>query len=269
MLPAVVRVRERRPETPGVFTLALEAPEGGRAFRPGQFNMLYAFGVGESAISVSGDTSDPAAIVHTVRAVGSVTEALSRLRAGDAVGLRGPFGTCWPLEEARGQDVVIVAGGIGLPPLRPAIYHLQRQRRDFGRVVVLYGARTPADVLYAQELEQWGRQDDFQVLVTVDRGDPTWHGPVGVVTELFPRCRFEPRRAVGLMCGPEVMMRFTVRELLRRGVPEGRLYLGLERNMQCAVGLCGHCQFGPEFVCMDGPVFRYDRIRPFFNTREA
>ncbi len=269
MLPAVVRVRERRAEAPGVFTLALESPESGRAFRPGQFNMLYAFGVGESAISVSGDAADTGALVHTIRAVGSVTEALARLQAGDALGLRGPFGTGWPLDEARGQDVVIVAGGIGLPPLRPAIYHLRRHRGDFGRVAVLYGARTPADVLYAQELEQWGRQDDFQVLVTVDRGDPSWPGPVGVVTELFPRCRFEPRRAVGLMCGPEVMMRFTVRELLRRGVPEDRLFLSLERNMQCAVGFCGHCQFGPEFVCMDGPVFRYDRIRPFFNTREA
>jgi NAD(P)H-flavin reductase len=269
MLPAVVRIRDRRDETPGVFTLALEVPGNAGPFRPGQFNMLYVFGVGEAAISLSGDPADTGTIVHTIRAVGSVTEALARLQAGDALGLRGPFGSCWPLGEARGQDVVIVAGGVGLPPLRPVIYHLLRHRSDFGRIILLYGAPTPADVLYADEVDHWRKRDDFQVLVTVDHGDSSWRGPAGVVTELFPRCRFEPQRTIGLMCGPEVMMRFTVREFLKRGVTEDRLFLSLERNMQCAVGFCGHCQFGPGFVCMDGPVFRYDRIKLFFNVREA
>jgi NAD(P)H-flavin reductase len=269
MLPVLVRIRERRAETPGVFTLTLEAPATGWTFRPGQFNMLYVFGVGEAAISLSGDPADQTRLVHTIRAVGSVTEALARLQVGDTLGLRGPFGSAWPLEEARGQDVVIVAGGIGLPPLRPVIYHLLRQRSDFGRVVLVYGARTPTDVLYADELDQWRKCDDVQVLVAVDQGDPSWRGAVGLVTELFPRCRFNAQRTIGLVCGPEVMMRFVIREFLKRRVGEDRLFLSLERNMQCAVGFCGHCQFGPEFVCLDGPVFRYDRIQLFFSVREA
>jgi NAD(P)H-flavin reductase len=231
--------------------------------------MLYVFGVGEAAISLCGDPAETETILHTIRAVGSVTGALERLQAGDALGLRGPFGSSWPLHEARGQDVVMVAGGIGLPPLRPVIHHLLRHRGDFRRIILLYGARTPADSLYGAEIEEWRRHDDVQILVTVDCGDRSWRGPVGVVTGLFAHCAFEPRRTVGLTCGPEVMMRFTIREFLKRGVPEDRLFLSLERNMQCAVGFCGHCQFGPDFVCMDGPVFRYDRIKLFWSIREA
>lgn len=269
IVPAVVGIRDRRPEAPGVFTLALDVPGRGWTFRPGQFDVLYVFGVGEAAISISGDATDTETIAHTIRAVGSVTNALSRLQPGDTLGLRGPFGSSWPLDAARGRDVVIVTGGIGLPPLRPVIYHLVRNRGDFGRVILLYGARTPNDMVYADELEQWRKCDDFQVLVTVDHGSPAWRGPVGVVTELFPRCKFDPTRTVAMMCGPEVMMRFTIREFLKRRVTADRLFLSLERNMQCAVGFCGHCQFGPEFVCMDGPVFRYDGIKLFFNVREA
>ncbi len=231
--------------------------------------MLYVFGVGEAAISLCGDAADTESIAHTIRAVGSVTDALAQLQPGDALGLRGPFGSTWPLELARGHDVVMVAGGIGLPPLRPVIYHLLRHRGDFGRIILLYGARTPDDVVYRGELEEWQKRDDFQVLVTVDHGNPAWCGPVGVVTELFPRCKFDPPRTVGLMCGPEVMMRFTIREFLKRRVTEDHLFVSLERNMQCAAGFCGHCQFGPEFVCRDGPVFRYDSIKLFFNVREA
>jgi NAD(P)H-flavin reductase len=248
--------------------LAVDAPPGAH-FLPGQFNMLYVFGVGEAAISLCGDTADTATLQHTIRAVGSVTNALARLRPGDALGLRGPFGSAWPLEAARGADVLIVAGGIGLPPLRPVIYHLLRQRKDHGRIVLLYGARTPEDILYAAELEQWQKRGDLQVLLTVDRGAPSWRGAVGVVTALLPRAELDPARTIALMCGPEVMMRFTVRDLVNRGVTEDRLYLSLERNMQCAIGICGHCQFGPEFVCMDGPVFRYDRIKAFFLVKEA
>jgi NAD(P)H-flavin reductase len=268
MLPSVVRVRDYRRETHDTFTLALEAPAGFR-FLPGQFNMLYVFGVGEAAISLSGDPADGQTVMHTIRAVGSVTNALARLQAGQALGMRGPFGSAWPLEAARGHDVVIVAGGIGLAPLRPVIYHLLQHRKDHGRVALLYGARTPGDLLYTDELEQWQQRGDFQVLVTADRGEPSWRGSVGLVTALFPQVEFDPKQTTGLMCGPEVMMRFVQREFEKRGVSDDRLYLSLERNMQCAVGLCGHCQFGPEFVCMDGPVFRYDRIKLFFHLREA
>jgi NAD(P)H-flavin reductase len=272
MVPAVVRVQGFVRETRDTFTLTLEPPTGGsRAcpFQPGQFHMLYAFGIGEVPISMSGDPGDQGVLVHTIRAVGSVTNALCKLRPGDAVGMRGPFGSGWPLEAARGRDVVLVGGGIGLAPLRPVIYHLLRQREEYGRVVLLQGARSPQDLLYAAELEAWSRRPDLQVLVTVDQADAAWHGNVGLVTTLFARAQFDAPRTIGLLCGPEVMMRFAAREFGQRGVPEDRLYLSLERNMQCAIGFCGHCQFGLSFVCMDGPVFRYDRIRHFFSIREA
>jgi NAD(P)H-flavin reductase len=267
MLPSVVRVRDCRRETHDTFTLALEAP--GFSFLPGQFNMLYVFGVGESAISLSGDPGDRQTVLHTIRAVGSVTNALAKLQPAQAVGMRGPFGSAWPLEAARNHDVVIVAGGIGLAPVRPVIFHLLRHRKDYGKVILLYGARTRGDLLYAAELARWQERGDFQVLVTVDRSDAAWRGSVGLVTTLFPRLDFDPARTIGLMCGPEVMMRFVQREFEKRGVSDDRLYLSLERNMHCAVGFCGHCQFGPEFICTNGPVFRYDRIKLFFNLREA
>ena len=275
MLPTVVRVRARRRETPDTFTLTLDAitthhsPLTTHQFQPGQFNMLYVFGVGEVPISISGDLARPRTLAHTIRAVGSVTNALAKLRRGDAVGLRGPFGSSWPLEAAKGHDVVIVTGGIGLAPLRPAIYHLLKHRGDYGRMVLLDGARTPADLLFADDLEKWRGRSDLQVLVTVDQADATWHGHVGVVTTLFPQAEFDPQKTIGLLCGPEIMMRFALREFEKRGVPDDRLYLSLERNMQCAIGFCGHCQFGPSFVCMDGPVFSYHQIRTFFNVREA
>lgn len=281
LVPTVVPVTEYREETHDTFTLTLEAPAGperteqagtpwpGGWFWPGQFNMLYVFGVGEVPISLSGNAEDPGVLVHTIRKVGPVTNALSQLRAGDRLGLRGPFGSCWPLEAARACDVVLVSGGIGLAPLRPAIYYLLRHRQDYRRLVLLQGARTPRDLLYAEELASWSGRSGFQVLVTVDQADESWHGHVGVVTRLLSRAEFDPARTIGLMCGPEIMMRFAVREFEKRGVTEERLYLSLERNMQCAVGFCGHCQLGPEFVCMNGPVFRYDRIKNFFLLREA
>jgi NAD(P)H-flavin reductase len=269
MRPDVVRVLDRRQETHDTFTLALAAPTSKWRFLPGQFNMLYVFGVGEAAISMSGNPSDGRQVVHTIRAVGSVTHALERVQPGRCIGVRGPFGSAWPLEAARGHDVVIVAGGIGLAPLRPAIYHLLQNRADFGRVVLLYGARTPSDLLYAAELNHWRQRGDFQVHVTVDHAEPEWKDSVGLVTALFTRTEFDAGRTIGLMCGPEVMMRFVQREFEKRGVGDESLYVSLERNMQCAVGFCGHCQFGPEFVCMDGPVFRYDQIKKYFNLREA
>jgi NAD(P)H-flavin reductase len=268
MAPTVVRVRNVRSETHDVFTLVVELPDSEYRIEPGQFNMLYVFGVGEAPISLSGDPVEEHGIMHTIRSVGSVTNALANLRPGGVLGLRGPFGRGWPLEAARGNDIVIVAGGVGLPPLRPVIRRLLRHRGEFGRVAVLYGARTPADVLFRGEHDTW-RKHDIQVITTVDRGDAAWDSPVGLVTTLLPQTTFDPKRTLGLMCGPEVMMRSVVREFEKYGVAEDRLYVSLERNMQCAIGLCGHCQFGPDFVCMDGPVFRYDRIQHFFNIREA
>jgi len=272
MLPAVVKVRSFRRETHDTFTLSVEPLSvSGKpySFLPGQFNMLYGFGLGEVPISMSGDPAVPESILHTIRAVGVVTGGLARLRSGDCIGMRGPFGSSWPLELARGGDVVLVSGGIGLAPLRPVIYHLLRNRDQYGRVALLYGARAPADLLYREELEVWNKRGDFQVLTTVDKADMSWRDSIGLVTTLFQRADFDPQRTVGMICGPEVMMRFTVNEFESRGVVSDRLYISMERNMQCAIGFCGHCQFGPNFVCMDGPVFRHDRIKAFLDIREA
>jgi NAD(P)H-flavin reductase len=271
MVPQSYRVRNAWPETHDTFTLELVPPGGanGLSFAPGQFNMLYLFGVGEVPISISGDPARPLPLVHTVRAVGTVTQAMKRLEPGQALGVRGPFGSHWPLGEAAGRDVVMVAGGIGLAPLRPVVYQLLTNRAKYGRIALLYGARTPRDLLYEGELSRWRGRSDLEVEVTVDTAPGGWHGRVGVVTTLLPQTRFDPANAVALICGPEVMMRFTVLGLRERGVPPGHIYLSLERNMKCAVGFCGHCQLGPAFVCKDGPVFRYDRIRALLEKREV
>ncbi|MDX2044844.1 MAG: FAD/NAD(P)-binding protein [Acidobacteriota bacterium] len=261
MLPEPYRIARVRRETHDTFTLELLPINSARAmsFAPGQFNMLYVFGTGESAISISGATTDER-LVHTIRAVGTVTRALQRLKRGDVIGVRGPFGTSWPMQEAIGRDVVIVTGGIGLAPLRPVIYQVLAQRAQYGKFVLLYGARTPRDLLYARELEKWRGQFDCGVEITLDTADNDWRGNVGFVTALIPSAQFNPTNTVAMICGPEVMMRFTAQELRKRGMRDEQIYLSLERNMKCAVGFCGHCQYGPHFICKDGPVFRYDRI---------
>jgi NAD(P)H-flavin reductase len=270
MAPVPYTVRRARREIHDTVTLEIEAATapGDFSFLPGQFNMLYLFGLGEVPISISSDPAQPRVLAHTVRGVGAVTNAMCRLRRGAALGLRGPFGRGWPLDEAVGGDIVIVAGGVGLPPLRSAIYHLLAQRDRYGRIALLYGARTPADLLFETELAQWRGRFDIQTEVTVDAASSGWRGRVGVVTTLIPRIEFDPAETTALICGPEVMMRFTIAELSRRGVASDRIYLSMERNMKCAVGLCGHCQFGPAFVCKDGPVFRHDRIAHLLKVRE-
>lgn len=270
MLPRPYRVRHVIRETRDTFTLKLEPCDGspGLSFEAGQFNMLYVFGVGEVPISISGDPSRPKELVHTTRAVGAVTKAMQKLRRGDVVGVRGPFGTPWPVEKSKGNDVVIVAGGIGLAPLRPALYQLLAAREKYGKVVLLYGTRSPADILFRKEVEQWRARFDLDVFVTVDRGVDQWRGSVGVVTTLIPRVPFDPQNSVAFVCGPELMMRFTLMELERRGITDDRIFVSMERNMKCAVGFCGHCQFGPTFICKDGPVYRYDSIKELFGKRE-
>ncbi|WP_179243979.1 FAD/NAD(P)-binding protein [Tistlia consotensis] len=268
MLPAVARVVGRRRETADVWTLEVAPPDGWAGFAPGQFNMLYLPGLGEVPISMSGDPAAPGPIRHTVRAVGAVSAALAALRPGAAVGLRGPYGSAWPVAEAAGADVVVMAGGLGLAPLRPALYRLRAERARYGRVALLYGTRSPADILFRRELERWRRQLDLEIEVTVDRAAGDWRGSVGVVTRLLPRIAFEPVSSVALVCGPEVMMRFAADALLDAGVPEPRIHLSMERNMRCAIGQCGHCQFGADFVCKDGPVMSYDRLRARLKIRE-
>ncbi len=271
MRPIPYRVQRFHQETDDTFTLNL-APMNGAdefAFAPGQFNMLYVFGVGEVPISISGDPSAPQTLMHTTRAVGAVTRAMRKLKRGAALGVRGPFGSHWPVEQAEGSDVVIVTGGIGLAPLRPALYHLMAAREKYGRVVLLYGARTPEDILFKRELQHWRSHLDLEVYVTVDRATGDWKGNVGIVTTLIPKAPFDPHSSVALVCGPEVMMRFTIQELKKRGLRAENIFVSLERNMKCAVGFCGHCQFGPTFICKDGPVFRFDKIQSFFDKREV
>jgi len=278
MLPRPYRVLARRVDTRDTVTLELApvrdrqahrlaAPHG--RSRPGQFNMLYAFGVGEIPISVSGDAADRGRLVHTIRSVGAVSEALCRLRPGDELGVRGPFGAAWPVAEAEGQDVVIVAGGIGLAPLRPALYHLLAQRERYGHVSLLYGARRPEEMLYVDELKRWRSRLDLDVLVTVDKATENWRGAVGFVTTLVRRAEMEAGSAVAMVCGPELMMRYAAAELLGRGMAAERVHVSLERNMKCGLGLCGHCQLGPSFVCRDGPVFSFASVRDLLQTPEV
>ena len=269
LLPRPMRVAAVGRETPDTWTLTLDP---GAPFRwsPGQFNMLYAFGVGEAPISICGDPAQPHRLVHTIRAVGAVTRALCALEPGQTVGVRGPFGSAWPIDAARGGDVLVLAGGVGLAPVRPILTTALAEREAFDQVTLLYGARTPDDLLYQDALADWRDRDDLQAQVTVDSDTPssTWQGDVGVVTALLPRARFDPPRTTAFVCGPEIMMRFGALALLDLGVAAERIVLSAERGMKCAVGHCGRCQYGPDFVCKDGPVFAYPRIAQRLRVRE-
>jgi NAD(P)H-flavin reductase len=269
MVPAQFRVVERTQDTSDTWTLELDPIAAGDvlAFAPGQFTMLGAPGCGEVPISISGDPDRPERLVHTVRAVGLATNAICAATPGTVLGVRGPFGRPWPVEEATGADVVVVAGGIGLAPLRPAIWHVLARRQRYGRVAVLYGGREPSQLLYPPELERWrGRGAD--VAITVDTADASWTGRVGVATKLVERAAFDPASAVALVCGPEIMMRFAVTALRASGIAEDQIHLSMERNMQCGIGHCGHCQLGPSLVCRDGPVYTYEELAPWLAIPE-
>ena len=266
MTPRPCRVVARRRETHDTVTLTIQPTGTDAAFEPGQFNMLYAFGVGEVPISISGD--DGGRLLHTVRAVGAVSRSLCGLRRGDVVGVRGPFGTDWGLSDAEGSDVVVVAGGIGLAPVRPLIHRIIERRDRYGRVVVLVGCRTPELLPFAREVSAWRARFDLAVEVTVDVAHVGWRGNVGLVTEMVEHTRFDPSDTVAMVCGPEMMMRFVATALLDRGVPPDHVRISLERNMKCGIAQCGHCQFGSAFVCRDGPVFSYDRVAAPLSVHE-
>ena len=271
MSPFWAEIVQIVPETDDISTywMRFKDPEiqDNYRFLPGQFNMLYLPGFGEAAISISSDPGDHSRIGHTIRHIGNVTHAIGRLKIGDTVGVRGPFGTPWPMDDLRGLDVVIAAGGIGLAPLRPPIYHILRHRSDYGKVQVIYGTRTPKDLLFPGEYDKW-RENDIEVIPTVDRADDNWKGSVGVVPMLFYRFRIESNRSAVLTCGPEIMIRFVVFEGLARRVPPDRIHVSLERNMKCGQGSCGHCQLGPFFICKDGPVFSFNQLEAYFNVEE-
>jgi len=271
MVPQTAVIQKIKHEAPDVVTYTLAFTETAVStaytFQPGQFNMLYLPGIGEAAISISSDPGSPELLLHTIREAGNVTGALARLKRGDMIGLRGPYGSAWPVARTTGKDVILVAGGIGLAPLRPVIYHFINHRDQYGKITILSGARTPADLLYPDEYDIW-QSHDIDLIITVDRADEAWRGHVGVVPMLFYKLRPDARRTVIYTCGPEIMMRFVVYEALARRIPKEHIYVSLERNMKCAIGFCGHCQFGPMFLCKEGPVLSYNQIEPFFSVEE-
>jgi len=267
--PRPFRIVQVKREVAGVFTWKLAACDGNPcACRPGQFNMLTAFGVGEVPISVSGDCRNQGELVHTIRAVGPVTRAMENLKRGAVVGVRGPFGRPWPVDEITGYDVLFVTGTIGLAPLRPLILEVLARRQEFGKVVICYGSRGTHDILYEADLHTWRGRFDTNVHVTVHVAPSGYRGRVGSVAAAVRIARIDPLSTQAFVCRSEAMTRPAVDALAERGVTTDRIWTTLERSMKCGVGLCGHCQFGPTFMCKDGPVYRFDTIERLFGLRE-
>ena len=270
LAPAPFKVRDRATETSDTVTLTLAPGRGTRvpAFVPGQFNMVSVLGVGEVAISISGDPSHDGELVHTIRTVGLATQSLTRTGKGSTVAVRGPYGRGWPIRPAHGKDIVVIAGGLGIAPLRPLLYALLADRSRFARLEVIYGARTPQDLVYYRQLQEWRTRSDARFQVTVDAAGRDWYGDVGVVTTRIPDCRFDPKNTVAYICGPEIMMRLSAEALEARGIPPEAIWVSFERNMKCGVGQCGHCQLGPYLLCRDGPVLPYRELRGLMRVRE-
>jgi NAD(P)H-flavin reductase len=269
MVPRPFRIERVRREVEATFTWHLRAHDGAAFhYLPGQFNMLYAPGVGESAISISGDCREPSILVHTVREVGAVTKAMGHLRAGATVGVRGPFGSGWPVEAGYGHDVVFVTGTIGLAPLRPLIYEVLHRREHYGKVIICYGSRGVDDILYERDLHQWRGRFDLEVHVTVHTSPSGYRGRVGSVAGAVKIANFHGPNTVAYVCRSEALTRPAVQALADRGITSDRIYVTLERNMKCGIGFCGHCQFGPTFMCKEGPVYRFDGIERIFAIRE-
>lgn len=271
MIPELFRIQEYRRERGSAFSITLSAVNSFEefSFQPGQFNMLYVFGHGEVPISITGNPEEKQNIAHTVKIVGSVTYAMSALQRGDMLGVRGPFGSAWPLRAAKGKDVLLAAGGLGLAPFKPLLYHILMNRQEYGKVVLYYGAKTPQDILYSEELKQWSDLHQVEITLTVDTPDQEWQGNIGVVPRLIEQCEINPEQTISMICGPEMMIRFCINALLNKGMKASEIYLSMERNMKCAAGFCGRCQFGPYFLCREGPVFSYHQVKHIFNIREV
>jgi sulfhydrogenase subunit gamma (sulfur reductase) len=267
MSPEPAEIVEKRSFGPNIhaYRLRLVDPSARPRFDfvPGQFNMVYMPGIGEVAISPSSDPDDED-LEHTIRIIGRTTRVIDGLGPGDVLGLRGPYGNGWPLSEARFKDVLVITGGLGCAPVTGAIDYMFRRRESYGHLTILHGVKKPADLVHRSRFEVWRRERDTTVLLTADQPDRAWRDRSGVVTELFDEVVIDPGRTIVFMCGPEVMMHYGIRNLRGRGVPAGRIFLSLERNMKCALGSCGRCQLGPEFVCKDGPIFPLSRIARFF-----
>lgn len=272
-IPKLAQIIEKRHEAKNIYTFRLrfssDEEQEAYSFAPGQFNMLYVFGVGEIAISISGDPSDREGIDHTIRVVGTVSRAMGSCEEGDTLGVRGPFGSQWPLQEARGKDVLVITGGLGCAPVMGAIHYIIKRRSDYGKLKILHGIKAPRDLIYRQKLEEWKQFPDTEVHLTSDEADKDWKFSVGVVTNLMDKIEIDPANTVVMMCGPEVMMKFALKELKKHSIGSDQIYLSMERNMKCAMGFCGHCQYGPHFICRDGPILRYDQVAGLFPVREV
>jgi NAD(P)H-flavin reductase len=270
-LPAIARIVERRQESDTIFTLRLrfEDPLLRERYRfaPGQFNMVYLYGVGEVAISIVSDPEEEGLFDHTIRIVGRVTEGLAALKEGDHVGIRGPYGRGWPLQEAEGQDVLIVTGGLGCAPVVSVIQYVIRRRRRFGKLTIIQGVKHSADLIWRQRYEAWRQTPDTEVFLTADTGDALWPWHTGPVSQFFDKLNIDPHQSTVMMCGPEGMMLAVGKEMLSRGVDGKHLWMSMERNMHCALGSCGRCQLGPKFVCRDGPVFNYEELAPYLGHK--
>lgn len=270
LTPFPVEIVENRQEAHNIFTLRVRPPAGSDfRFRPGQFNMLYVFGAGEIPISIASDPNETGFLDHTVRSVGDLSRSLTQTQPGDYIGIRGPFGSSWPVDDAVGQDVVVITGGLGCAPTLSVVEYVLKRRNDYGQIHIFHGAKLPRDVIFRQRFDVWRRAPDTHVHLTVDRPEgQDWPYGIGLVTHLIEQARIDVSRSIVMMCGPEIMMQKTAGMLVRIGVPEERVYVSMERNMKCAVGLCGHCQFGAEFICREGPVFPYSRIRRLLEVEE-
>jgi sulfhydrogenase subunit gamma (sulfur reductase) len=270
-IPMQAEVVGRVEESPSIFTLSLrlvdERQHNNYRFAPGQFNMLYQYGVGEIPISIVGDPREPYLLQHTIRTVGRVTRGFAKLKIGDRIGLRGPFGRGWPLDAVRGRDVLIVTGGLGCAPVVPVINHVLHRREQVGRIAILQGVKHSEDFIWRERYEQWDAEPDTQILLAADVSGPNWKGFTGRVTALFEKLDIDFANSMTMMCGPELMMISAARLLLERGVSPELIWFSMERNMQCAVGHCGHCQYSEKFICRDGPVFPYHEIRHLLGVR--
>ena len=269
--PHQAEIVERIEETPSIFTLRLRftdpAVHAAYSFTPGQFNMLYLYGVGEVPISIVSDPEDEHMYDHTIRAVGRVTKGLAQLRVGDQVGVRGPFGRGWPMTEAEGKDILIATGGLGCAPVVSVINYVLRRRERFGRLTIMQGVKHADDLIWRSKYEEWSRLPNTQVLLSASQGGATWPWHVGHLPVLFDEADIEDHNCTAMMCGPEGMMIAVVEALRQRDFPEEHIWLSMERNMQCGDGKCGHCQHGGKFICRDGPVFSYPQVKSLLGTK--
>ncbi|KTD30453.1 FAD/NAD(P)-binding protein [Legionella maceachernii] len=267
-LPQAAKIKARRQESRTIFTLDLQFVEKSQrqtfSFYPGQFNMLYLYGVGEVAISISSDPAEQAYLSHTIRAVGRVTKAMQQLQKGDYVGIRGPFGQGWPLKEALGKDIVIVTGGLGCAPTVSVINYILARRQEYGALTIFQGIKHSDDFIFRKQYEKWQTMPQTEIYIAADKAGPKWPWSVGYVTDLIASLKLNANNTIAMMCGPQGMMLAASLALVNQGVSENAIYLSMERNMECGIGHCGHCQYGGLFICKEGPIFAYDRIKALF-----